>query len=965
MIFYVFHANCLTAYAAGSTHTVSSISQLQTAIQSASSGDIIDITSDITVNKANVLAFESKSITIKSSNGSKLIRGADYDKSSYLANASVAAPNIMIRVGKDATLTLQDIVLDGNGTTGQTNQALIWIGKDIATPTSTATNSALILDRGAVLQNAYNISTSPVGLGAGAVYSEGTVTMNNGAKICGCKCKYGGGLTIKGTFTMNGGEISGNTATHNGSGDGGAAVSLWNAVTGQNVNFVMNGGIIKNNSATSGSAGGVYLYYDSSTSSKLTFTMNGGQITDNYAYYYGGGVVVDANSSDAVLNISGSATINNNTASTSHTNNNIYLKSSVNVFNVTGALSGVLGVISGSPTNGLVVGQQGGFTLTASDVSAFIYDNSGYYIKPFSPGDTQIKLSNSYSVPTLNTASIPDGLINTPYSTRILANGNPSATFSVSADALPAGLSINSTTGVISGTPIASGGYTFTVTATNSQGSSAKQYTLIIYSKEATPTASVDYANGKLTGLTPNASYKITLDGFTSTVTANSDGTIDATGFYGKTVSIVSCGNGSTTTESDAQTIAVSAKPAAPQASVFDVTDPTSIEDTTSEISGITSVYEYSTDGGSTWITGSSSDVIVTAGGSILIRVKANENTPASDAVTVTTTAFAPVQTAGSIMISSDPSKTYDGSAVEDPEVTKNGTGAVTYSYYSDNSGVIGTVLLGAPSEAGTYWVKAQMAQDENYTFAEDTKKFTISRAIGTITITGDPSKSYDGSPVTDPAVTATGTGEVTFSYYSDNAGAVGTLLSDVPVAAGTYWVKAELAQDLNYTSATATKIFVITQRSDTHSSHTNTAEIATASVSAITSSGGTLVGNIVTSGGSAVIERGFVIGNVPDPLIGGDGVQQIQLPGGTGSFTAKTDSLMPATVYYVRAYAINSAGISYGESIPLATGYIGDGQNAIPKTGSGEGIAMPLLLCIAAVAAGIWVTLWRKKTEM
>jgi hypothetical protein len=120
---------------------------------------------------------------------------------------------------------------------------------------------------------------------------------------------------------------------------------------------------------------------------------------------------------------------------------------------VTGALSGVLGVISGSPTNGLVVGQQGGYTLTASDVSAFIYDNSGCYIKPFSAGDTQVELSKSVSVPTINTASIPDGLINTSYSTHILANGNPSAAFSVSAGTLPAGLSINSTTGVISDTP--------------------------------------------------------------------------------------------------------------------------------------------------------------------------------------------------------------------------------------------------------------------------------------------------------------------------------------------------------------------------------------------------------------------------------------------------------------------------------------------------------------------------------
>jgi hypothetical protein len=70
----------------------------------------------------------------------------------------------------------------------------------------------------------------------------------------------------------------------------------------------------------------------------------------------------------------------------------------------------------------------------------------------------------------------------------------------------------------------------------------------------------------------------------------------------------------------------------------------------------------------------------------------------------------------------------------------------------------------------------------------------------------------------------------------------------------------------------------------------------------------------------------------------------------------------MPATMYYVRAYAINAAGISYGKSIPLATGYIGDGQSAIPKTGDNEGIVIPLFLCMAAVTSGVWVMLCRKK---
>ena len=773
----LFELTGVTAHAAGSTFSVSTADQLKTAISNAGTGDTIDVVSDITISKAKALAFESKNLTIKSSNGSKLIRGSDYDKSTTSPSSVGAAPNIMIRVGKDATLILQDIVIDGSATTGQTNQAMIWVGKDIASSTGPVQNSSLVLSSGAVLQNAYNISTSPSGLGAGAVYSEGAVTVNDGAKICGSKAKYGGGLTIKGTFTMNGGELSGNIATHSGAGDGGAAVSLWNGA-GQNASFVMNGGVIKNNSATTCSAGAVYLYY--STGSTVTFTMNGGQIIDNYAYNNGGGVVVDASSSDAILNISGSATINNNTAGSSHVNNNIYLNSSVNKFNVTGALSGVLGVISGGASNGLVVGQQSGYTLTASDVTAFIYDTSGYYIKPFSAGDTQIQLSNGTSVPTINTLSVSDGTIFTPYSTRILANGNPAPTFSISSGALPGGLSINGTTGVISGTPTNTGSYTFTVAATNSQGSAAKQYTLLVYSKEAKPDASVDYASGKLTGLTPNASYKITVDGTTATVTADAEGKIDASGYYGKTVSIVSPGNGSTTLDSDAQTIAVSAKPAAPSAGTFSVTNPSSAADATSEVSGITAAYEYSTDGGSTWTTGSGSTVIITAGDTVLVRVKATGDAPASESTSVATAAF--VRTAGSITITSDPSKTYDGSPVADPAVSQNGTGAVTYSYYTDNSGAIGTVLANAPSDPGTYWVKAEMAQDSNYTSAEATRQFAILAAAGELTASFSNS-GYTGQNLTtlgdvDWAVWGYAGSGTSTSLSPDNRKAGGTAIS-------------------------------------------------------------------------------------------------------------------------------------------------------------------------------------------
>jgi hypothetical protein len=97
--------------------------------------------------------------------------------------------------------------------------------------------------------------------------------MNAGAKITGNGIVSGlnaGGVSVSsGTFTMNGGEISGNA------GSSGAGVYV-SAGT-----FTMNGGVISGN--TAGQGGGVYV-----GNSTGTFTMNGGVISGNTATSGGG-----------------------------------------------------------------------------------------------------------------------------------------------------------------------------------------------------------------------------------------------------------------------------------------------------------------------------------------------------------------------------------------------------------------------------------------------------------------------------------------------------------------------------------------------------------------------------------------------------------------------------------------------------------------------------------------------------
>jgi hypothetical protein len=79
-------------------------------------------------------------------------------------------------------------------------------------------------------------------------------------------------------------------------------------------------------------------------------------------------------------------------------------------------------------------------------------------------------------LPTLNNPPLPDGQINLPYSQALTVQGGTSPfTWSISAGALPAGVTINSSTGLISGTPTVSGTFTFTVQVKDASGKIATQ----------------------------------------------------------------------------------------------------------------------------------------------------------------------------------------------------------------------------------------------------------------------------------------------------------------------------------------------------------------------------------------------------------------------------------------------------------------------------------------------------------
>ena len=73
------------------------------------------------------------------------------------------------------------------------------------------------------------------------------------------------------------------------------------------------------------------------------------------------------------------------------------------------------------------------------------------------------------SSPVITSGTPTDSTVGSPYSFTVTATGSPTPTFAVTSGTLPAGLALNGSTGVISGTPTTPGSSTVTITASNGQ----------------------------------------------------------------------------------------------------------------------------------------------------------------------------------------------------------------------------------------------------------------------------------------------------------------------------------------------------------------------------------------------------------------------------------------------------------------------------------------------------------------
>lgn len=93
---------------------------------------------------------------------------------------------------------------------------------------------------------------------------------------------------------------------------------------------------------------------------------------------------------------------------------------------------------------------------------------------------------------------------------------------------------------------------------------------------------------------------------------------------------------------------------------------------------------------------------------------------------------------------------------------------------------------------------------------------------------------------------------------------------------------------------------------------------VSTTEASAITAGSITTGGNVTSEGGAAVSEKGICWGTATEPLATGSHIANAT--GGPGAFTTTISGLAPNTTYYIRAYATNTTGTTYGTEIIAKT---------------------------------------------
>ena len=220
----------------------------------------------------------------------------------------------------------------------------------------------------------------------------------------------------------------------------------------------------------------------------------------------------------------------------------------------------------------------------------------------------------------------------------------------------------------------------------------------------------------------------------------------------------------------------------------------------------------------------------------------------------------------------------------------------VNDSYTTNGSGTGGfTSAITGLTPSTTYYVRAYATNLGGTSYGAQ-KTFTTTCAPPTISISGNTTINYGQSTT----LTASGAA----SYVWSN-GSTSSSITVSPTSSTTYSVTGTNQQGCPGTADVTVTVNSIAPT------------VTTKSVSGITKTSATCGGNVSSAGGANVTARGVCWSTSHNPTVAGSHTSN---GSGTGSFTSNLTDLTPNTTYYVRAYAMNSAGTAYGSEKSFKT---------------------------------------------
>ncbi len=224
------------------------------------------------------------------------------------------------------------------------------------------------------------------------------------------------------------------------------------------------------------------------------------------------------------------------------------------------------------------------------------------------------------------------------------------------------------------------------------------------------------------------------------------------------------------------------------------------------------------------------SDAPINAGNYSVKAVSSGNNNYKSGSVCVSHTIIKGIPT----LILAEKNSVYTGSKIEANEVVaKNPNGSsvslnYTYKYYTNNTCT--TALTTAPTNVGTYYVKATSKATDNLNSTEtECIQHNITKKVDVITLE-NKNASYTGSEISHNLATSESKTAITYTYYS-SSDCTGEKLTSLPINVGFYSIKAESKGNSNYASGNKCSSHIITKGTPTISLLDKTIEATGSSI--------------------------------------------------------------------------------------------------------------------------------------